>query len=92
MENLALSCAVCNRRKGSDIGAVDPQTGSLVPLFNPRTGRWADHFRLDGSHILGLTASGRATVDLLRLNAFERLTERDALIRLGRYPLQPTGE
>ena len=92
LENLALSCAVCNRRKGSDIGAVDPQTGGLVPLFNPRTGRWADQFSLDGIHILGLTASGRATVELLRLNAFERLTERDALIRLGRFPLQPTGE
>ena len=86
LENLALSCALCNRRKGSDIGAADPQTGNLVPLFNPRTGRWADHFMLDDIRILGLTPSGRATVELLRLNTFERLIERDALTRIGRYP------
>jgi 5-methylcytosine-specific restriction endonuclease McrA len=37
LDNLALSCMVCNRRKGSDIGSLDPTTGVLVPLFNPRT-------------------------------------------------------
>jgi hypothetical protein len=36
-ENLALSCTPCNRRKASDISSVDPQTGRLVGLFNPRT-------------------------------------------------------
>lgn len=41
LDNLALSCTVCNRRKGSDIGSINPETGSLVPLFNPRT-----HWRL----------------------------------------------
>ena len=37
LENLALSCTVCNRRKGSDISSLDPVTGALVPLFHPRT-------------------------------------------------------
>jgi HNH endonuclease len=50
LDNLALSCTVCNRRKGSDIGSIDPQTGNLVSLFNPRTQQWVDHFRLDGVH------------------------------------------
>lgn len=88
LDNLALSCTVCNRRKGSDIGTIDPQTGNLVPLLNPQTQRWLDHFRLDSAQIVGLTEVGRATVEFLQLNTFERLMERDALIRASRYPPQ----
>ncbi|MBI3325134.1 MAG: HNH endonuclease [Nitrospinae bacterium] len=90
LDNLALSCTVCNRRKGSDISSINHETGNLVSLFNPRTQQWPDHFRLDGVHIVGLTEIGRATVEFLRLNAYERLTERDALMRAGRYPPQGT--
>jgi hypothetical protein len=61
LDNLALSCMVCNRRKGSDIGSLDPITGVLIPLFNPRTQQWSDHFTLDGMHINGLTTVGRTT-------------------------------
>jgi HNH endonuclease len=86
LDNLALSCTVCNRRKGSDIGSVDPEMGNRVSLFHPRTQRWSDHFRLDGAYIVGLTDVGRTTMAFLQLNAFERLMERDALIRAGRYP------
>jgi hypothetical protein len=78
---------VCNRRKGSDIGSLDPDSGTLIPLFNPRTQQWSDHFQLDGMHIIGLTAAGRTTVTFLQLNAVERLVERAAWIRAGRYPL-----
>lgn len=85
-DNLALSCMLCNRRKASDIGSIDPDTGDLAPLFNPRTQRWEDHFRLEGARIVGLTAAGRTTVAFLQLNVFERLTERAELIRAGRYP------
>src|SRR4029450_2501196 len=84
-DNLALSCTVCNRRKGSDIGSIDSETGTLVPLFNPRTQKWADHFLFDGTYIVGLTAVGRTTVAFLQLNAFERLAERAALLQTGRY-------
>jgi hypothetical protein len=90
LDNLALSCMVCNRRKGSDIGSIDPETGNLVQLFNPRTQQWADHFKLDSVYIVGLTDVGRTTVEFLQLNAFERLMERAALIRAGRYPPQRT--
>ena len=90
LDNLALSCTVCNRRKGSDIASIDPETGNLVSLFNPRTQQWSDHFRLDGVRIVGLTDVGRTTIEFLQLNAFERLVERDALSRGGRYPPQRT--
>lgn len=77
LKNLALSCLTCNRRKSSDIGAHDPETGQLVRLFNPRLQLWSDHFRTDHSLILGLTPEGRATVEFLQFNSPERLLERD---------------
>ena len=86
VENLALSCTVCNRRKASDISSLDPLTGALVPLFHPRTQSWTAHFRLDGVHIEGVTAEGRTTVAFLQLNAMERLLERARLLQAGRYP------
>lgn len=47
LDNLALQCTLCNRRKGSDITSVDPDTGDIVSLFNPRTQRWSEHFEID---------------------------------------------
>ena len=76
-------CSFCNRRKGSDIGTLDPNTGRLVRLFNPRTQTWSDHFELDGFYMVGLTPEGRATVELLQLNGYERLVERAELARAG---------
>src|SRR5215510_9436654 len=62
--NLALACIDCNRFKGSDIASVDPITGELVALFNPRTQQWADHFKLRDGVIVPLTAVGRVTEKL----------------------------
>jgi len=46
-ENLALTCLPCNRHKGSDLTAIDPDAQTIVPLFNPRAQFWPDHFALD---------------------------------------------
>ncbi len=90
-ENLALACLPCNRRKGSDLTAIDPITQEIVPLFNPRTQVWNNHFVLDGPLIVGLTATGRATVALLHFNDPVRLDNRRRLIEAGRYvnPILP---
>ena len=77
--NLALCCAVCNRFKGSDIASIDPETGQVLPLFNPRIDRWDDHYRFRGGEILALTAKGRVTVRLLRINRAARIRERQLL-------------
>src|SRR3989304_4087779 len=42
-ENLALSYG-CNSYKGNRTHARDPQTGRIVPIFNPRRQRWSRHF------------------------------------------------
>jgi hypothetical protein len=86
LDNLALSCVVCNRNQGSDISSIDPATRQLTPLFNPRTQIWADHFELDGVFIVPLTAIGRVTVRILGLNDADRLERRSIAARLGRYP------
>src|SRR5687767_14594636 len=53
-ENLALACFDCNRFKGSDIASVDPLSGDVTSLFNPRTQQWSEHFRLLDGRILPL--------------------------------------
>jgi len=47
---------------------------------------WAEHFALPDAVIKPLTAEGRVTVFLLRINAVDRLTEREILRRKGLYP------
>jgi 5-methylcytosine-specific restriction endonuclease McrA len=86
-ENLAWTCSVCNRYKGSDLTSLDPRTGRLIALYNPRRQRWRRHFRLVAAYIEPLTASGRATERLLHLNDQHRLDERAELISIGRYPV-----
>jgi hypothetical protein len=84
LENLALACIICNKRKGSDLSSYDPETGAAVPLYHPRRQRWSDHFRLEGAKIQPLTATGRVTVTLLQVNQTTRLAERKLLQRAGR--------
>lgn len=75
-DNLAYTCARCNRFKGTDLGSFDPQTGQFTFLFNPRTQGWDEHFAFENELIVGLTAVGRTTVKLLQMDSEERLTER----------------
>jgi hypothetical protein len=82
--NLALSCARCNRAKGTDIGSIHPGSRTFIRLFNPRLDRWDEHFVMDGARIVGLTPVGQVTVTLLRFNEDERLLERTLLKQAGR--------
>jgi hypothetical protein len=82
-DNLALACPNCNWSKGPNLSGIDPDTASLVPLFNPRTDSWPQHFALADLHIVGLTPTGRATVALLRMNAADRIDVRHELARRG---------
>lgn len=68
--NLWLACPLCNRYKSDKTTAVDPETGEIVELFNPRTQVWSEHFQWseDGLLIVGRTTTGRATVVALHLS------------------------
>jgi hypothetical protein len=69
-DNLCAACYRCNEYRGAKTHDIDPLTGALTPLFNPRTQIWRAHLAWanGGSHIVGLTPTGRATVRALRLN------------------------
>lgn len=82
-ENLALACYLCNRLKGPNVASFDPLTGQLTLLFNPRTQLWHEHFVWEDAVIQPLTAEGRVTVNLLRLNDEDRLPERQDLLDAG---------
>jgi len=86
IDNLALACWRCNRHKGTDLTSIDPQTGVITPLFNPRTQHWMDHFHLREATIEPLTSEGRVTVHLLQLNHPDRVEERRVLTNKGHYP------
>ena len=79
LKNLAYACPRCNRYKGPNLSAIDAKTKRIVPLFNPRTQDWHAHFEVHGVAIAGLTAIGRATARLLRMNAEDRCKARAAL-------------
>jgi 5-methylcytosine-specific restriction endonuclease McrA len=82
-ENLALACPHCNRRKGPNAAGFDPESGALVRLFHPRTDPWSEHFQLVGARIVALTPIGRATVQVLAMNAPAPLQFRLTLLRSG---------
>ncbi len=68
LENLALACVSCSLRKAAQLSAIDPESGTAVALFNPRTQTWGDHFRWESEMIVPLTPNGRATVSALAMN------------------------
>ena len=86
--NLASSCARCNLQKGVRTHHRDPLSERLVPLFNPRTQKWARHFtwRGGGTHIQGRTQSGRATVSALNMNHPTIVKARGMWMSLGIHP------
>jgi 5-methylcytosine-specific restriction endonuclease McrA len=63
-DNLALACSHCNRQKGQQVRAIDPESQADVALYNPREASWAEHFRwsADQLKVVGITPTGRATV------------------------------
>ena len=87
-DNLWLACPLCNGHKGIQTHGIDPTTGEQVPLFNPRQQRWRDHFcwSEDGVEILGLTATGRATVIALQLNNEYLVRARRRWVAAGWHP------
>jgi 5-methylcytosine-specific restriction endonuclease McrA len=90
LSNLALSCSSCNKFKSHRTEAFDAKTGKMAPLYNPRRDVWKKHFKwsADYTRIIGLTATGRATIQALKLNR-KNLNNLRKLLRLfGEHPPQ----
>jgi hypothetical protein len=78
-QNLAYCCLRCNLFKGTDLSGIDPDTKLVTALYNPRGQPWREHFRWDGCAVIGLTPTGRATVNLLQRNVPARIRLEQAL-------------
>jgi hypothetical protein len=83
--NLALSCVYCNGYKGPNLSGVDPETGKVTGLFHPRRHKWSYHFRYEGGVLVGRTAIGRTTIDVLRINLPNLAAIRELLIEDGMF-------
>jgi len=88
-DNLWLACRSCNMAKGTKTLALDPLTGRVVPLFNPRRQNcWWEHFCWSdsGLEIVGITPTGRATAAALDLNNVVALMVRRNGLKTGLHP------
>lgn len=86
--NYALCCITCNGHKASHFTGLDAETGTEVPLFNPRRDRWARHFRFSPQslEITGITPKGRATVARLQMNERKQIAARSLWVELDLFP------
>lgn len=88
LDNLALSCQGCNNHKYNKTEGRDPVSGDTVPLYHPRKQRWSNHFAWndDFTRIIGLTPTGRSTVEALQLNREGVVNLRRVLYAMGEHP------
>lgn len=88
-ENLWRSCRSCNEFKSARLHAADPETGEFISLFHPRSQNWTDHFRWTENYarIVGVTATGRATVEALQLNRSLLIKARRRWRMMGWIPV-----
>jgi hypothetical protein len=68
-----------NRFKGPNIAGINPDSGEIVRLFNPRRDIWTEHFIWDGPRLKARSSTGQATIALLRINDPEVVAVRKAL-------------
>jgi len=89
LDNLCLACPACNRHKATRRSAPDPETDQNVPLYHPRQQEWSMHFAWgkDATQIVGLTPTGRATVEALQMNRPRMVRLRSLWMKMGRHPI-----
>lgn len=88
LDNICYACGGCNGHKYTKTEGVDPLNNEVVPLYNPRTQNWHDHFRWsdDYLHLIGLTPVGRATIGTLKMNRQGVINLRTLFLLIGKHP------
>jgi len=82
--NLCLACSHCNLQKGPNLSGL--LEGKLYSLFNPRKQNWHRHFEWDQTSLVGKTATGVVTIQVLDINGGEQVRRRENLLFEGRFP------
>jgi len=64
--------------------------GDVVRLYNPRKDNWVEHFQIEieSGVIFPLTAIGRVTIKLLKINRESSLPSRQILAQAGMLPIK----
>ena len=88
LENLALACFHCNRRKSNKTNALDVESNETISIFNPRLQIWKEHFEWseDKIYVQPKTKVGKVTIELLQLNRTRILLIREADVAVNRHP------
>jgi hypothetical protein len=88
LNNLALSCRACNAYKAAFEVGRDSETQMQTPLFHPRRDVWAEHFQVnpESTEIVGVTATGRATLLRLQTNHPRQRAARLRWMQFGLFP------
>ena len=87
-ENICFACPTCNRYKADRTSAIDPDTQVEVPLFHPHQDPWQEHFlwNENATELVGLSATGRATIAALRMNRRQLIRVRRMWVAMGEHP------
>lgn len=87
-DNLCLCCIGCNSFKRDFTTGIDPELGVEIPLYNPRSQNWDDHFKWseDSSVILPRTTTGEVTIQRLRMNRPDIIRSRQLWVSAGWHP------
>ncbi|MCP4360816.1 MAG: HNH endonuclease [Chloroflexi bacterium] len=91
-DDLCVACHSYNEFKGYRARFQDQITRETVLLFHPHHQRWREHFAWseDGSLVVGLTPTGRATVLALNMNHPDIVEARHRWVAVGWLP--PTND
>ena len=83
-----MACRPCNSHKADRTHGTDPVTEKSVALFHPRRQKWFEHFGWsdDGTHVVGRSPCGRATVEVLQLNNSFAVAVRRSWVSVGWHP------
>jgi len=94
LDNLAFACQGCNNYKYNKTEGRDPLTNDIIRLYHPRQQQWRNHFAWndDFTLIIGLTPTGRATVEALQLNREGVVNLRRVLYAMGEHPSADSNE
>ncbi|MCI0536249.1 MAG: HNH endonuclease [Verrucomicrobiales bacterium] len=85
LDNLAFCCFPCNARKGTNLSGIDPESGKVQRVFNPRRDHWDEHFHWIGARLHSNTPVGRATIAVLGINDPPAVAVRASLMKEGVY-------
>ena len=87
-DNMAYACQGCNGRKYTSTTAIDSITGDIASLYHPRRHQWSDHFAWSADYtlVIGLTPTGRSTVEKLQFNRTGLINLRRVLYASNLHP------